>query len=183
MSGPFCPPPAVFPPGHPGYFDGIRRKEDRRGYDHTLWLYNPENGELSPLPGTENYKTACWESEHTLLFPSEQTDELKELREKGEEITPILRYDCTTGEKTELFRVPYVVTSAQPAAGGVLLCIDYDNARPDLSALSGDEREKALAAIREEKITRLSTNCPTGKTAAAGRIKSAPGWRCIRAGK
>ena len=118
-------------------------KEDRRGYDHTLWLVNPENGELSPLPGTENYKTACWESEHTLLFPSEKTDELKALREKGEEITPILRYDCTTGEKTELFRVPYVVTAAQPAAGGVLLCIDYDNARPDLTALSGEEREKA----------------------------------------
>lgn len=135
-------------------------KEDRRGYDHTLWLYNPENGELSPLPGTENYKTACWESEHTLLFPSEQTDELKELREKGEEITPILRYDCTTGEKTELFRVPYVVTAAQPAAGGVLLCIDYDNARPDLPALSGEEREKALSAIREEKDYQIIDELP-----------------------
>lgn len=63
-------------------------KEDRRGYDHTLWLYNPENGELSPLPGTENYKTACWESEHTLLFPSEQTDELKALREKAKKSPP-----------------------------------------------------------------------------------------------
>ena len=93
-------------------------QEDRRGYTHTLWLYTPADGSLRELTGTGSCKTACWDGETALLFPGEKDEEISALREKGEEITPVMRYDLSSGEKTELFRVPYTVLSIQPAAGG-----------------------------------------------------------------
>ena len=82
-------------------------QEDRRGYTHTLWLYTPADGSLRELTGTGSCKTACWDGETALLFPGEKDEEISALREKGEEITPVMRYDLSSGEKTELFRVPY----------------------------------------------------------------------------
>ena len=135
-------------------------QEDRRGYTHTLWLYTPADGSLRELTGTGSCKTACWDGETALLFPGEKDEEISALREKGEEITPVMRYDLSSGEKTELFRVPYTVLSIQPAAGGYLLSIDFDNQRPDLTGLTGEEREQALSAIQAEKDYQIIDELP-----------------------
>ena len=135
-------------------------QEDRRGYTHTLWLYTPADGSLRELTGTGSCKTACWDGETALLFPGEKDEEISALREKGEEITPVMRYDLHSGEKTELFRVPYTVLSIQPAAGGYLLSIDFDNQRPDLTGLTGEEREQALSAIEAEKDYQIIDELP-----------------------
>jgi len=117
-------------------------------YHSAIWLW--EQGKLRRLTTGGSEAGPLWLNDEELLFPGDRKKAHKPA--PGQAITVYNRINIHGGEAQEAFTVPLRCSRLQPiGAGEYLLIGQYDHNAMDVSALSGEEKEAAIAQIEEEK--------------------------------
>ncbi len=126
---------------------------EKDGYDCFLHALDTRTGEIRQLTFTGSEGCVCFiEEGRALLFPGLRDPKDTERVQAGEELTAFYRLPLDGGEAEELFRLPIMAGKVLPLADGKLLIVaKHDLSRPDLTALSGEALQKALADIRAER--------------------------------
>ncbi len=126
---------------------------EKDGYDCFLHMLDTCTGEIRQMTFTGSESSFCFIDEgRALLFPGLRGKKDRERVEAGEELTAFYRLPVDGGEAGELFRLPIAAGQVYALADGKLLIVaKHDLSRPDLSGLSGEALQKALAAIRAER--------------------------------
>lgn len=126
---------------------------EKDAYDCFLHGLNTATGEITQLTFTGKESSFCFvDGGEALLFPGLREQKDRDRVQNGEELTAFYRLPLCGGEAREAFRLPLSVGKVCAMADGrVLLVAKYDLSRPDLTGLTGDALEKALADIRAER--------------------------------
>ena len=120
---------------------------DKNAYRSDLWLWEPEG--VRRLTSSGDVRSFCWLDGETLLFPSGRE---KKEEKPGEPETVFYSLSIRGGEAVKAFAVPLAVSGIRPLKDGrFVLAGEQDNARPDFSALTGEEKVKALEGYKEEQ--------------------------------
>ncbi len=125
---------------------------DSNSYKSNIWLMNSNTKKYSKLTSLNKEKSFLWLDNETLLFASLRDDKLKEKIETGEAWSVYYTISINGGEAEEFMRIPLNVTDIKPIdSENFVITAQFDNNLIDLHGLTGEEREKAAAKIKENK--------------------------------
>lgn len=114
-------------------------------YRGDLWLLDVGQKSVRPLTAGGDAKRYVWTPEGTLLFSALRDPRLKERTQGGEELTCWYEISPGGGEAVLAFTLPLTVTRLEPLdSDRYVVAAQFDNHRPDFSALPEGEREKAM---------------------------------------
>lgn len=129
----------------------VSQANEENGYDSCIWVYRPQTG-FSQLTAQGKEKNLLWLDSNTILFVSQRDSKKKKQAEQGEELTSFYRIPVDGGEAIEMFTVPLKVNSLKPIKDTLyLLTATVDNARPDLSGKTDEEKARLIAQYEKEK--------------------------------
>ena len=129
----------------------VSQANEENGYDSCIWVYRPQTG-FSQLTAQGKEKNLLWLDSNTILFVSQRDSKKKKQAEQGEELTSFYRIPVDGGEAVEMFTVPLKVNSLKPIKDTLyLLTATVDNARPDLSGKTDEEKARLIAQYEKEK--------------------------------
>lgn len=152
---------AMSPDGKNAVFCVSQADAESNGYNTGLWLYDTGNGECRPIDRTAQVRSFCFNGASSLLFPQLRLEEDLAFVKKGGWRTVFQQLDLETGKSEELFRVPLRGAAARKLSEGLyLISAIRDNARPDIEAMSGEEQEAALKALKEEEDFEVCDELP-----------------------
>ncbi len=122
--------------------------EDNR-YNGDLYLLETETKAVRQLTAAGDAKGFIWTQDGTLLFSAMRDAKLKKQAEDGEEISCWYEISPCGGEAKLAFTLPLHATGIRAVDGDrFIVTAQFDNNRPDLSALGEEERKKALAKCK-----------------------------------
>ncbi len=125
---------------------------DDNGYDSGIYLYDPAAGTTKRLTTLGKEKSFVWQDDENILFSSMRSEKYKKQVEGGTDLTVYYRISVKGGEAEEAFVIPLKATAIRLTGGdNIVISAAFDNAKTDLSALSGEEKENAVKAAKEEK--------------------------------
>lgn len=120
---------------------------EQNAYKADLWLWEPAG--IRRLTSSGDVRSFCWLDADTLLFPSRRS---KKEDKPGEPSTDFYSLSIHGGEAVKAFTVPFSAGGVKPLNDGrFILSGEYDHACPDFSALSGEEKSKALEEYKENQ--------------------------------
>lgn len=119
-------------------------------YKSDLWLFTPENKGLKQLTSAGDVGMFVWLNDEEIIFTANRDSTLKEKVKGGEIWTVVYRLSLNGGEAVEYFRLPKVVTGISVLDNeNFVLTVSNNSNRPEIEAMSGDEKAKALAKQKE----------------------------------
>lgn len=125
---------------------------DNNKYLSNLWIHDCFTSEYKKLTGMNNEKSFIWLDNDTILFPSLRDDKLKKKIEEGEQWTVFYAIDIHGGEAYEYMRIPMKVSDIKLIAQEkFLITAEYDHYGINLHSHKGEEKEKAIDLIKENK--------------------------------
>lgn len=125
---------------------------DNNNYKSNIWIMNSETKKYSKLTSTNKDSEFIWLDNRTLMFRSQRDDSLKSKIEEGEDWTVFYSININGGEAEEYMRIPLKVFSIKKIDdSNFALTAEFDHNLIDLHALTGEEREKAVAKIKENR--------------------------------
>lgn len=143
--------PAWAPGGGKAAFLVHRANEEKNGYDSDLWLWQ-EKGGLRQLTGAGDVTSFVWDGDGAITFPAPRDRETNAAKEKGEDRTAFYTLPLEGGSAKLRFTVPLCATAIGKLDDNVfVLRARRDLVKADrLQNLTGQARERELAAIRDE---------------------------------
>lgn len=125
---------------------------DDNNYQSNIWLLNNKTKKYSKLTSLNEEKSFLWIDDSTIIFPASRDAKLKEKVSQGEKWTAYYSIDINGGEADKYMQIPLMVTAIKMIdKDNFLLTAKYDNYGINLNELTGEERTKAVAKLKEEK--------------------------------
>lgn len=125
---------------------------DENKYLSCIWIYNCITQEYRKLTTRNKEKNFIWLNNDTLLFPSLRDEKLKKKIDDGEHWTVFYAIDIHGGEAYEYMRVPMNVNKIKKIAEEkFLLTAEYNHYGINLHSHKGEDKEKAIDMIKENK--------------------------------
>jgi dipeptidyl aminopeptidase/acylaminoacyl peptidase len=134
--------------------------EDNK-YLSNIWLYNLTTSEYKKLTNMNEEKSFIWLDNNTILFSSLRDEKLKKRIQDGEHWTVFYAIDIQGGEAYEYMRIPMKVNSIKKIADEkFLLTAIYDHYGINLHSRKGEEKDKAIELIKENKDYEILDEIP-----------------------
>ncbi|MGD9569752.1 MAG: alpha/beta hydrolase family protein [Sedimentibacter sp.] len=125
---------------------------DENKYLSCIWIYNCITAEYKKLTNMNKEKSFIWLNNDTLLFQSLRDEKLKKKTDEGEHWTVFYAIDIQGGEAYEYMRIPMNVSGIKKIADEkFLLTAEYDHYGINLHSHKGEDKEKAVDMIKENK--------------------------------
>ena len=132
----------------------MTKKSDKanNSYKSDLWLFDPATKQTKPLTSAGDVGIFTWLNDEEIIFTAMRDAGLKNKVAGGETWTVVYKLALGGGEAMEYFRLPEIVTGIKVLDNeNFVLTISNNSNRPDIEAMEGDEKAKALAAQKAEK--------------------------------
>ena len=126
---------------------------DKNTYKNFIYTLDIENKNIKKLTHSGKEKNSLWLNENIILFSGARDEKINSKVKLGETWTLYYALDIKNGgEAYEYMRIPMEVTGIKIVdENNFFLTATYDHNSLDLNNLTGDEREKAIATIEENK--------------------------------
>ena len=126
---------------------------DKNAYKNFIYTLEKENKNIKKLTHSGKEKNSLWLNENIILFSGARDEKINSKVKLGETWTLYYALDIKNGgEAYEYMRIPMEVTGIKIVdENNFFLTATYDHNSLDLNNLTGDEREKAIATIEENK--------------------------------
>ena len=125
---------------------------DDNNYQSNIWLLNNKTKKYSKLTSLNEEKSFLWIDNSTIIFPASRDAKLREKVSQGEKWTAYYSIDINGGEADKYMQIPLLVTAIKMIdKDNFVLTTQYDNYGINLNELTGEERSKAVAKLKEEK--------------------------------
>lgn len=125
---------------------------DDNSYQSNIWLLNDKTKKYSKLTSLNEERSFLWIDDSTIIFPAVRDAKLKEKVSQGEKWTAYYSIDINGGEADKYMQIPLMVTAIKMIdKDNFVLTAKYDNYGINLNELTGEERTKAVAKLKEEK--------------------------------
>ena len=125
---------------------------DDNNYQSNIWLLNNKTKKYSKLTSLNEERSFLWIDNSTIIFPAARDAKLKEKVNQGEKWTAYYSIDINGGEADKYMQIPLLVTAIKMIdKDNFLLTAKYDNYGINLNEMTGEERTKAVAKLKEEK--------------------------------
>lgn len=125
---------------------------DDNNYQSNIWLLNSKTKKYSKLTSLNEERSFLWIDNSTIIFPAARDAKLKEKVNQGEKWTAYYSIDINGGEADKYMQIPLMVTAIKMIdKDNFVLTAKYDNYGINLNELTGEERNKAVAKLKEEK--------------------------------
>lgn len=125
---------------------------DDNNYQSNIWLLNSKTKKYSKLTSLNEERSFLWIDNSTIIFPAARDAKLKEKVNQGEKWTAYYSIDINGGEADKYMQIPLMVTAIKMIdKDNFVLTAKYDNYGINLNELTGEERSKAVAKLKEEK--------------------------------
>ena len=125
---------------------------DDNNYQSNIWLLNNKTKKYSKLTSLNEEKSFLWIDNSTIIFPASRDAKLREKVSQGEKWTAYYSIDINGGEADKYMQIPLLVTAIKMIdKDNFVLTAQYDNYGINLNELTGEERSKAVAKLKEEK--------------------------------
>lgn len=129
-----------------------RMDVEENKYLSNIYIYDEEKKSEYKLTSLDEERSFIWKDNNTILFPAVRGKKDKDRREKKEEFTSYYEISLNGGEATKAFEIPLNVNSLEILGeGNLLLTANFDPNHPNLKELSGEEKEKAIKQMEEDK--------------------------------
>lgn len=134
---------------------------DENKYISNIHIYDTESNTFNKLTSSNTCKTFYFKDENTLLFPDIRDKKDKKKIENGEDLTFYYEISLNGGEAVKAFEIPLNVTDMEIIDDqNLMLTATYDNNKPNLDNLSGEEKEMILKSLKEEKDYQVIDEIP-----------------------
>ncbi|MBF1214112.1 MAG: S9 family peptidase, partial [Fusobacterium periodonticum] len=126
---------------------------EKNSYKHYIYSLNTETKEVRKLTHFGKEKNSLWLNNDIILFTSDRDTDIEEKKKLGETWTLFYALDVKNGgEAYEYMKLPLDVSNIKIVdENNFILLADYDNNSYNLNDLKGEEREKAIKEIEENK--------------------------------
>ena len=126
---------------------------DKNAYKNFIYTLDIENKNIKKLTHSGKEKNSLWLNENIILFSGARDEKVNSKVKLGETWTLYYALDIKNGgEAYEYMRIPMEVTGIKIVdENNFFLTATYNHNSLDLNNLTGDEREKAIATIEENK--------------------------------
>lgn len=125
---------------------------DDNNYQSNIWLLNNKTKKYSKLTSLNEEKSFLWIDNSTIIFSASRDAKLREKVSQGEKWTAYYSIDINGGEADKYMQIPLLVTAIKMIdKDNFVLTAQYDNYGINLNELTGEERSKAVAKLKEEK--------------------------------
>ena len=125
---------------------------DDNNYQSNIWLLNNKTKKYSKLTSLNEERSFLWIDNSTIIFPATRDAKLKEKVNQGEKWTAYYSIDINGGEADKYMQIPLMVTAIKMIdKDNFVLTAKYDNYGINLNEMTGEERTKAIAKLKEEK--------------------------------
>ena len=126
---------------------------DKNTYKNFIYTLDIENKNIKKLTHSGKEKNSLWLNENIILFSGARDEKINSKVKLGETWTLYYALDIKNGgEAYEYMRIPMEVTGIKIVdENNFFLTATYNHNSLDLNNLTGDEREKAIATIEENK--------------------------------
>lgn len=125
---------------------------DDNNYQSNIWLLNNKTKKYFKLTSLNEEKSFLWIDNSTIIFPASRDAKLREKVSQGEKWTAYYSIDINGGEADKYMQIPLLVTAIKMIdKDNFVLTAQYDNYGINLNELTGEERSKAVAKLKEEK--------------------------------
>ena len=125
---------------------------DDNNYQSNIWLLNNKTKKYSKLTSLNEERSFLWIDNSTIIFPAARDAKLKEKVNQGEKWTAYYSIDINGGEADKYMQIPLMVTAIKMIdKDNFVLTAKYDNYGINLNEMTGEERTKAIAKLKEEK--------------------------------
>lgn len=125
---------------------------DDNNYQSNIWLLNNKTKKYSKLTSLNEERSFLWIDNSTIIFPATRDAKLKEKVSQGEKWTAYYSIDINGGEADKYMQIPLMVTAIKMIdKDNFVLTAKYDNYGINLNEMTGEERAKAVAKLKEEK--------------------------------
>ena len=125
---------------------------DDNNYQSNIWLLNNKTKKYSKLTSLNEERSFLWIDNSTIIFPATRDAKLKEKVSQGEKWTAYYSIDINGGEADKYMQIPLMVTAIKTIdKDNFVLTAKYDNYGINLNEMTGEERTKAIAKLKEEK--------------------------------
>lgn len=125
---------------------------DDNNYQSNIWLLNNKTKKYSKLTSLNEERSFLWIDNSTIIFPATRDAKLKEKVSQGEKWTAYYSIDINGGEADKYMQIPLMVTAIKMInKDNFVLTAKYDNYGINLNEMTGEERTKAIAKLKEEK--------------------------------
>ena len=140
------------PNGKTACFVATEADYEDNSYKSNIWIMKAEDKSYKKLTSLNKEKSFFWLDDNRVVFPSNRDEKIKKAIEDGEKWTIYYAIDITGGEACEFMRIPMAVTSIKSIdEDNYVLTAEFDNNGIDLHALCGEEKQKAIATIKDNK--------------------------------
>lgn len=121
-------------------------------YLSNIYIYDVEEEGYRKLTSGDSERNFIFKDSSTILFPSVRDSKDKSRKEKGEDFTSFYEISLYGGEANKAFEIPINVGNVEILNEDKLILTGvYDHNKPNLKELSGEEKEKAIKKLEEEK--------------------------------
>ena len=126
---------------------------EKNSYKHFIYNLDTKNKEIRKLTHSGKEKNSLWLNNNTILFSADRDKDIEEKKKVGETWTIFYALDIKNGgEAYEYMKLPINVTEIKIIdENNFILTADFDNNSFNLNDLKGEEREKAIKQIEENK--------------------------------
>lgn len=125
---------------------------DDNNYQSNIWLLNNKTKKYSKLTSLNEERSFLWIDNSIIIFPATRDAKLKEKVSQGEKWTAYYSIDINGGEADKYMQIPLMVTAIKMIdKDNFVLTAKYDNYGINLNEMTGEERTKAIAKLKEEK--------------------------------
>ncbi len=129
---------------------GVDLEENK--YLSNIYIYDEEKKKEFKLTSLDEESSFIWKDDNTILFPAVRCKKDKERKEKKEKFTSYYEISLKGGEANKAFEVPLNVNSFEILdEDNLLITATFDPNHPNLKELSGEEKEKSIKKMEEDK--------------------------------
>ncbi|WP_353092964.1 S9 family peptidase [Tissierella praeacuta] len=118
-------------------------------YLSNIYIYDEEKKSEFKLTSLDEEKSFIWKDDSTILFPAVRD---KKDKERKEEFTTYYEISINGGEANKTFEIPLNANSLEFIdKDNLLITATFNPNMPNLRELSGEDKEKAIKKIEEDK--------------------------------
>ncbi|MBU5257502.1 S9 family peptidase [Tissierella praeacuta] len=126
-----------------------RMDTEENKYLSNIYIYNEEKKSEFKLTSLDEESSFIWKDNNTILFPAIRN---KKDKERKDEFTTYYEISINGGEANKAFEIPLNISSLEFLdEDSLLITAAFDPNHPNLKVLSGEEKEKVIKKMEEDK--------------------------------
>lgn len=126
---------------------------EKNNYKNSIWTYNLDTKKFRKITQANKEKNSIWLNDNVILFTSDRNEELQSKTKSGENWTSFFAIDIFNGgEAYEYMQIPLQVSAIKKIdEQNFILSANFDINSLNINNLKGEEREKAIKTLEENK--------------------------------